>query len=270
MSRIGLLITARLKSTRLPLKVLNELGGSEIVAQVIRRAKQVHGVSDVILCTSLDPQDAPLVRLAAREGVLSFNGHPDDVLLRLRDAAKFYGLDAFVSITADNPFFCVHHANRVVDLLNRKPETDYIYIEGLPIGTAVYGLSTAVVCVANEIKQHTDTEIWGPFVNRPELFNVQCLSATPGYDIAARLTIDEPADYSFAVQLVTRTKTDVSRLTLPEVGAILDDFPALSIINSAVQQRPADPNTISMLDTLFQREYEFIRQCISSYRRVAS
>lgn len=270
MAKIGLLITARLKSSRLPLKVLNELGGGEIVAQVIRRAKQVHGISEVILCTSGDPQDAPLARIALREGVQTYNGHPDDVLLRLRDAAKFFGLDACVSITADNPFFCVHHANRVVDLLSRKPNTDYVYIDGLPIGTAVYGISTAAMTVVSAVKSHSDTEIWGPFVNRPDIFNVEIIKATCGYNISARLTIDEPADYLFAVQLVSRSSASVSRITLPEIDSLLEAFPNLRSINEGVKQMSSDPAIVEYLDRLFLEKADLVRNLLLNARGAKS
>lgn len=267
MPKIGVLITARLKSSRLPLKVANPLGGSEVIAHVIRRAKQVIGSSEVILCTSAHPQDAPLARIALREGVPTFNGDPDDVLVRLRDAATFYGLDACVSITADNPFFCVHHANRVADLFTRKPETDYAYIAGLPIGAAVYGLSSVVMKVATAVKTHADTEIWGPFVNRPELFNVEKLEATPGYDVNARLTIDEPSDYEFATRLVGLTSTPVDKITLQEIQFLMDKNPALKAINDKVEQKSVDAALLQELDALFVKQGPNVRTMLDKHRR---
>lgn len=266
MSKIGVLITARLKSSRLPLKVANPLGDSEVVAHVIRRAKQVIGSSEVILCTSAHPQDAPLARIALREGVPTFNGNPDDVLVRLRDAAAFYGLDACVCITADNPFFCIHHANRVTDLFIRKPKTDYVYITGLPIGTAVYGLSSVVMKVATAVKTHTDTEIWGPFVNRPELFNIENLDATPGYGVNARLTIDEPSDYEFATRLVGLTSTPVDKITLQEIQFLMNKNPELKSINESVEQKSVDAALLKELDALFAKQSSNIKTMLDTYR----
>lgn len=269
MPRIGVLITARLKSSRLPLKIINPLGDSEVVAQVIRRAKQVSGCSEVILCTSAHPQDAPLARIALRERVSTFNGHPDDVLVRLRDAANFYGLDACVSITADNPFFCIHHANRVADVLQRQPTTDYVHISGLPIGASVYGLSSVVMEVATAIKTQIDTEIWGPFVNRPEFFNVEMLEATSGYAVDVRLTIDEPADYDFAVRLASMANTPVAKITLHEIRSIIDRHKSLKSINNEVVQKSVSTKLLQELDELFLQKSSEILCMLKNIRKTS-
>ena len=66
--KFGFLITARLKSTRLPQKLLLRLQGVEVIRHVIRKAKEVAGVDEVVLCTSNNPEDEPLVKIAAQEG----------------------------------------------------------------------------------------------------------------------------------------------------------------------------------------------------------
>ena len=59
--RIGFLITARLKSGRLKLKLLKKLNGYSVIDRVIQRAKKVKECDDIILCTSENNQDLPLV-----------------------------------------------------------------------------------------------------------------------------------------------------------------------------------------------------------------
>ena len=99
--KIGLLITARLKSTRLPLKLLLDLNGKTIIERVIDRTKQIKNIDQVVLCTSLNPQDKPLTDIALKNNTHYFLGDEEDVLKRLLDASKFFGLDYILSITGE-------------------------------------------------------------------------------------------------------------------------------------------------------------------------
>ena len=58
--KTGYFITARLKSSRLKRKILLRMGEQTILDHVIERAKLVHGVDDIVLCTSVNPQDSVL------------------------------------------------------------------------------------------------------------------------------------------------------------------------------------------------------------------
>ena len=86
--KIGFLITARLKSTRLKLKILKQLNGYSVIERIIQRAKEINKISDIVLCTSNLSQDLPLLRIARENDIHYFNGNPEDVLQRLLDAAE--------------------------------------------------------------------------------------------------------------------------------------------------------------------------------------
>ena len=91
--KIGFLITARLKSERLPLKIIKDLNGKTVIERLIDRIKEIKDITDIVLCTSTNSQDRPLVDIARGNNIYYFNGDEDDVLKRLLDAAKFYNLD---------------------------------------------------------------------------------------------------------------------------------------------------------------------------------
>ena len=87
-------------------KVLKDLNGYTVIERIINRAKKVVSSENIILCTSTFKQDLPL-ETVIKEGIYYFNGDPDDVIDRLYRAANF-GIDYFISITADNPLFSVY------------------------------------------------------------------------------------------------------------------------------------------------------------------
>jgi len=264
--KTGFLITARLKSSRLPLKLLLKLQGREVVRHVIDRAKQVAGVDSIVLCTSTDSQDHPLAEIAAEEGILYYPGDGTDVLKRLSDAAKYFRIDNFLSVTADNPLFCVYHANRLSNLIRMNPATDYAYLTGLPIGAALYALRTRAVDVVCKIKEEADTEIWGPFINRPEFFNVASLDAQEGWACDARLTLDEPCDFEFISQLTNCIPGKVSDLDLPSISRILKEKPELRSINSNIIQRALAPDFMQKIDSVFVNKKEEILELVRASR----
>ena len=56
---VGYLITARLKSTRLPRKILLDVGGKPFLSQMIHRIRRAASVDKIIICTSTNAQDDP-------------------------------------------------------------------------------------------------------------------------------------------------------------------------------------------------------------------
>ena len=67
--KVGALITARLKSTRLPRKAILEIEGRPALAHLIDRYKLARRVDEIVVCTSSLEEDLPLVEAAEREGV---------------------------------------------------------------------------------------------------------------------------------------------------------------------------------------------------------
>ena len=216
--KIGFFITARLKSSRLKQKILLDLNGKSVLDRVIDRAKSVKGIDGVVLCTSTNSQDSELYNNALSNQIQFYAGSEDDVLERLLGAAKYYGYDAFVSITADNPLFSIYTSSLLVDMY-KKEEHDFINTKGLPIGCGTYLLNTKALEVVNFMKQQSDTEIWGPFINRPEFFNVAELQVENAlFDEKQRITLDYPEDYKFFRAIYKNFDSDA----IPSLVDVLD------------------------------------------------
>jgi len=248
--KIGFLITARLKSSRLPMKLLLDLNGKSVVERVIERCKLVSGVSEIVLCTSLDPQDRPLTDIALKNNIHYYLGNPVDVLQRLADAAAFFGLDYIINITGENPLFSIHHANLVMDQA-RKEKNDFIFVSGLPIGCAVYGIRTEALNTVCEYKEEIDTEIWGLLINRPEIFSVHEIQA--GHDSQfsnIRITTDYYEDYLF-IQKIYSYFPSTSVPSYSAVAELLKQHPELMRINNEHSQAALDPEVIDRINAFF-------------------
>ena len=264
--KIGMLITARLKSKRLPLKLLYEIGGKRVIDRVIDRCKEVSFVDQVILCTSPHPQDEPLVKTAFERGIYYFNGDGEDVLMRLYDAATFFRLDYILSVTADDPFFSVEYANRMANqALLTCP--DYMYTEGLPIGVGLYGIRYEALKSVIEFKHSRDTEIWGYWLNRPELFHVHTLTVPAHEQRGIRLTLDTAEDLMF-LQKIGESLSEKDEFSYNALLQTVDRFPPEAYVNSHVVQATPPSELVRQIDEKYQGQRErFMQIKESAYRK---
>ena len=76
------IIQARLGSTRLPAKVLRDIQGQTMLSRVVTRIRQCQYVDQVVVATSDEEVDKPLVEFCQDEGFDVFEGSHLDVLSR--------------------------------------------------------------------------------------------------------------------------------------------------------------------------------------------
>lgn len=256
--KIGFLITARLKSSRLKLKLLLPLNGKTVIEHIIERAKAVIDCNDIVLCTSESNQDLPLLRTAHGNDIYYFNGHAEDVLQRLRDASLLFEFDYFIGITADNPLFSIHHANLLVDTIKRDPSLDFVYTSGMPIGVNIYAMKVKALKTVCSIKEQVDTEIWGYLINRPEIFNVLEVKATKEYiRDGYRMTLDEYDDYRFFRALYNKFPVG-SVVDLLDAYDVLDANPEIFGLNKHVNQLDLSKDVKKRIDDYYKKNKEKI------------
>jgi spore coat polysaccharide biosynthesis protein SpsF len=251
--RIGFLITARLKSSRLKLKLLLPLNGYTVIERVIQRGKSVIGCDDIVLCTSPSPQDLPLIRIAKQHDIYYYTGCPDDVLQRLLDASILFNLDFFIGITADNPLFSLHHTNVLSDMIRLNPALDFIYTTGMPIGANIYAMKVKALQTVCAVKEEIDTEIWGDLIKQPEIFNIQALPVTQEFIREPyRLTLDEYDDYHLFRALFQQFAKD-EVIDLVAAYEYLDAHPDVATLNSNVVQRELDKVVKQRIDEYYSK-----------------
>jgi len=230
--KTGFLITARLKSTRLPEKLLREVEGRPIFSHMIERLKLAKRVDEIVVCTSTNSQDDRLETLAASEGVSCFRGHEDDVVKRLSDAATHFNLDYILSITADCPFSDPGYADKIVEAYERT-KADLIRALDLPHGAYCYGVKPAAFRRVIEIKDGTNTEVWTRYFTDTDLFKVLDLSIEPRHaKPTLRMTLDYADDLEFFKTVFAHLYEPGRIFTLDEILDLLASHPEIVAINS--------------------------------------
>ncbi len=256
--RIGFLITVRFKSERLPLKIIKDLNGKTVIERIIDRVKAIKGICEIVLCTSTNPQDEPLVDIARRNDIRCFRGDEDDVLKRLLDAANLFNLDYFVGITADNPFVTVNYSNLIVDEINSN-NYDFIRLKGLPLGVATYGMRVKALATVCRVKTIVDTEIWEYLINRPEIFNVKTIDIKGKLNWPElRLTLDYIQDYEMISNVYSNVPF-VDIINLEEVIDYLDKHPEVIKINQNCLQRDLDQSIKNKIAKNYRDNLEKIK-----------
>ena len=97
------IIQARMSSSRLPGKVLLDLGGKPMLEWVVERTRRAQYVSEVVVATTLDPSDVPVFEFCKRTDYRVDRGSVHDVLDRYYQAARHFQADVVVRVTADCP-----------------------------------------------------------------------------------------------------------------------------------------------------------------------
>ncbi len=241
------------------MKLLKDLNGKPVIERVIERAQAVENVTDVVLCTSTNPQDKPLIDIARDTGVYYFTGDEDDVLKRLLDAAHLFGFDYVLSITADNPLFSMYYSTVIADELKRN-HYDYIKVVNLPLGGAPYGLKVKAMEVVCTIKSVVDTEIWGYLIDRSDLFDVKTIEAEGIYKRPeVRLTLDYEADYDL-INMLYCSIPYKGVVNLYNVLRYLDENPEIVKINQNCVQMDLDERIKEEIERVYSEKADEIKR----------
>ena len=90
-------------SNRLPGKVLRPILGKPMLWHIVQRVRAVPSIDEVVVAVPDGPADEELRKFCATNDIASFSGSELDVLDRFYHAAKVYGADPVLRITADCP-----------------------------------------------------------------------------------------------------------------------------------------------------------------------
>ena len=127
--QVGVIIQARMGSTRLPGKVLKTLSDNETVLDLlIKRVKLSKLTDTIIIATTPDKRNALIIDVAKSYEISYYIGSEDNVLERYYKAAKEAKLDLIIRITSDCPFIDPDIIDNMVQFYK---ENNYDYIKNI-------------------------------------------------------------------------------------------------------------------------------------------
>jgi spore coat polysaccharide biosynthesis protein SpsF len=240
--RIGIIVQARMGSTRFPGKVLKEIQGKSLLELQFNRLKRSQKVDTVIIATSEENIDDCIAELCENLGIPCFRGSEKDVLERYYLAAKHYDLDVIIRTNGDCPFIDATVIDKLIGIWQLNfPKLDYvsnILEETFPLGMhiEVFSLSTIKRAldesIADEEREHVTAYIY----RNTQKFNV--LNVRNEQDLSSyRWTVDYPEDFMFVEEIYKRFSVDDSSFGMHDIVTLLKKEPELMKINSYYKKK---------------------------------
>jgi spore coat polysaccharide biosynthesis protein SpsF len=221
-----------MRSTRLPGKVLLPLGDKCVLERVLDRVAQSKKADSVVVATSDQPYDDPLVAACRGWGAAVFRGSESDVLDRFLEAARTFDAGWIVRVNSDNPLIDPAYIDALLDAVQGQ-NVDYIsYRRSDDRPVMLTALSFFAEVVSRECLERAGREILDPaerehvtigIYNRPERYVVRWLDVPEfGSDPRLRFTLDTSSDLdllrdicaALGERVATASGEDVVRLTL--------------------------------------------------------
>lgn len=235
-------IEARMKSSRLPGKVLLPVCGKPLLELMIERLRQVPELDSIVIATTADSSCQPIEDLAKRLGVGCFRGSEDDVLDRVLRAAQSANADLIVETTGDCPLMDPEIVSEVIREF-RSHDVDYcanVLQRTHPRGMDVQVFPTKVLArVAEMTNEPSDREHVSIYIySHPELFRLHNVTSSLTHEEAdLRLTVDTPDDFRLVSEIFQRLYPTNSRFRLADILKLMREHPELRSINSHVKQK---------------------------------
>lgn len=234
--KTGVIIQARMGSTRLPGKVMKDLCGKTVLAHVIERVQQ--SGEEVVIATTDGSVDDAIVTEAEANGVGFFRGSEEDVLSRYYLAAKQFGFERVVRVTSDCPLYDGKLLRAMLDYW--RGDEDYLsncHERRFPRGldTEIFTCA-ALERVHNEASEQPQREHVTPYIwQNPDQFVIRHFKRQPNLS-SMRWTLDTEEDWQF-VQKVYDDLYDGNIFSTADAVKFLVENPEVAEINAEIEQK---------------------------------
>ena len=232
--RVAILIQARVKSRRLPRKVLCSIEDKPLIEHVIERLKKAKIPDEILICTSIHPDDQVLVKIAKRNKIGWFTGSEEDVLDRFIQAAEKREADVVVRTTGENPLIDPLYLDRAVQE-HLELGAEYTSLKGVPSGVKVEVIDVQALKKAHQLADNPEKSEYMTLYFKEDFFKVHFIEAEKRLKRTHyRLTVDTPEDLELMREIYKALYKPGEIIPLDEVICFLDNHPELVRINSHI------------------------------------
>ena len=232
-------LQARVSSSRLPGKVLMPILGVAMILRQIERLRRSRRIEHLVLATSTDANDDPLVEVATKAGLEVSRGSLDDVLDRFVQAALPHRPDWVVRLTGDCPLADPDVIDHVI-AATLAADVDYgsntlrpTYPDGLDVEVIRYDVLRTL---AGEPRSKAEREhVTLSIYRQPERFRL--LNVTQERDLSAlRWTVDERQDFALVERIYRELYPANPAFATADILALLERVPELASLNTAFRR----------------------------------
>lgn len=236
--KTGIVIQARMGSTRLPQKVLLPLRGKTVLEWGVERMRQVAGADEVIVATTVLPEDDAIVDLCKSRKIPVTRGSDWNVLSRYVAAAHEHELDLIVRITSDCPLISPELTDNVISAFKRAngDVAANVIDRKFPRGFDVEVLR--VTCLESLLARNPEKfyceHVTPFFYEHPEIFKLESVVAQG--DLARpdiRICLDTQEDYEL-LKLIFQSLQDPLTATARDIVGLFQTHPDWVTMNAGV------------------------------------
>lgn len=240
--KIIVIIQARMGSTRLPGKVLEDIEGKPMLWHVIERVRTSKTIDDIVVATTINPEDDQIERFCRNNNIQFYRGSESNVLDRYYQAAKQVAPDCVVRITSDCPLIDPEVINKVVfTYLNNKGSLDgatniieRTYPRGLDAELFTFEALKKVWLEAIEDYHKEHVTVY--FYEKSDKFRMA--SVKNDNDLSnLRWTVDEDKDLKFVREVYRWLYKRKKIFLMDDILNLLNKRPELLEINKNIEQK---------------------------------
>lgn len=213
MAKTGIIIQARMGSTRLPGKILKEINDRVLLKHIVDRLGVINDMTTVVIATSDLPGDDVVEQWCNENNVLCFRGDEQNVLSRYFKCANKYGFSHIVRMTADNPFPDVEEVANLIDfhIKNHNDFSESFSVLPIGVGCEIFTFSTLEedmrLATLPHHFEHVDEYILENLNDYKH--GVLVVPETKNHP-KVRLTVDTEEDYQRAIYIAKNSKTGLA------------------------------------------------------------
>jgi spore coat polysaccharide biosynthesis protein SpsF len=231
-SGIGIIIQARMGSTRLPGKILMPIGGKVLLKHILFRLGTLRHPVTIVIATTDTRKDDIVKSFCDDHAVACFRGSENNVLDRFYQCAVQFGFRHIVRLTGDNPFPDMEELDSLITL-HLSERTDYANsFASLPIGAGaeIFTFEALKKSWQEGTEPHQFEHVNEYMLEHPELFSTVTLTvATNKKRPEVRLTVDTEDDYKRACFIVGRSCSEY--ISIPQAISLADEFETSPVLS---------------------------------------
>ncbi len=243
---LAVIVQARRGSSRLPAKILQEIGGKRALLWCLDRCRAMRSADVVVAAVPEGAADDEIAQIAMDAGYFVTRGDEADVLSRYAKAARECGAQTVMRVTSDCPFIDPVVCDRLVALL-ASSQADYACTNlppRFPHGLDCEIFPAALLFAAERhARDPYEREHVTPWLRRHRRLSKACLRGPGGGLERLRWTLDHPADLDFFRACAEALGPDAQNASLAQIAALCLRRPDIVAINAAYidEARLADP-----------------------------
>lgn len=232
------IVQARMKSRRLPGKVMKRVLGKPLIGHLLERLSHSQKIDKIILATSSDSSNDALCKYVTELGFDAYRGSENDVLDRYYQSARLYGASTIIRVTGDSPLIDPKVVDKVIQYFQFN---SFDYVSNSCPPTYPDGQDTEVFSFDalekswQVAKKLSDREHVTPVMVQSGQFNVG--NVIHSTDLSQeRWTLDEEADFMLIRDIFEHLYPLKRDFDLSDILKYKKENPDIFLINRSIKR----------------------------------